>query len=382
MRVKIIFSLFLLIIPLTSCKNNSSNFNKNGKVVFTEFINGNSMDDRCIEITNISNENVSLKDYLIEIYKPSSNTPYQIINFDDKQLLSNASFVISNNKSNNEILNKTNLVIDNLMVDGTWPVVLKENGKVIDTLGQLGYQIDYGRKCDLVRKKEYFIGREILRDLDWIKYSQDDYTHLGNIDVISETVLLNGPKLTNEILSLPYVNENGMGGGGVLKVTVSSLGDGDTTYFNYPNTYKDNDIYGSQSTRYLRINTPEISHGSNSAQPWGYAAKTFNNNILRNAKHIYVQSEKNYVLRETYGRLLGYVWYSNEENPKIDEYICLNFQLLKEGYAHTYFSEETIGIDSLAFNGISYNQFFLQAEKYAEESGLRVHGQKDPNFNY
>lgn len=378
--------LSLIFLTLTSCvkeehHNSSYSFEENSNLIFTEFLIGNFSSDRAIEISNIGANPIDLASYSVNIFKQNQIEPYIKIDLPTKNIEPGKSLVIAYDKANENILKHADIVTEKLMIDGTWPVALMHNDSIVDTLGYIGYQTNYGKQCDLVRKPEHYKGKKEIDDYDWMKFKCTNFENLGKINELpSDEILLEGPRLTEEILALPFIDEDGMGGGGVVEVTLSGVGDGDTSYFDFPSSLSKYGI-SNESVRYLKINTPEIQHGTSiDAQPWGQEAKKYNNNVLRNAKRFMIQTERNNTYRETYGRMLCYVWYSNLDNPKISDYVCLNAEMLTKGLAFTYFFDENVGANPVDYQGITYTNYFLNCELYAKKLGIKVHGEKDPNF--
>lgn len=75
--------------------------------------------------------------------------------------------------------------------------------------------------------------------------------------------------------------------------------------------------------RYIGINAPEISHKDHKAEPYGYAAKTFNEKMVLSKR---VRLTYDVERHDQYGRLLAYVF--------IDDGTFVNSALLKEGFAY------------------------------------------------
>lgn len=379
--IKKIILLFLCISLLSSCEEHKE-ANTYSPIIFTEVIKSTSAYDRAIEIANISNETQSLNSFSINIYPNNETKPIQIIPLEG-ELESKETFVIAHPLAKEEILNKANLLIDDLKVDGTWPISLNMDNEVVDVLGIIGYQNDYASKADLVRKKEFFVNRNKFNPYDWIKYPEYETSFLGNLDItLTNEEMLEGPKLTKENFELPFVVD-GKGTGGAVEVNLGYLGDGDTTTFIFPSSVTGEYVSSSESVRYLGINTPETQHGDYiDAQPWGYAAKAYNNKILRNAKHFVIQTAVDGAIRETYGRFLAFVWYSNKENPSYNDYILLNFEMVKEAYAFQLWMEPSYYKDPNIYKKISYRSLFDNAELKVKNEGKRIHGEIDPDFIY
>ena len=354
-------------------------FEPGSKVIFSEFYVGDSVRQRAVEISNYGTEAVDLSEYEIACFHGDAKAPEYRFSLSGT-LQGNSAYVVRYSES--DTILHYDLSTPSFVSDGSWPVALLHLGKAADVLGRIGDQLEFAFD-DFVRKNEYRIGREHSELYDWIAYGQNDQSNLGNPSCpLSEAEILEGPKLTQSDLDAPYVlSGTELGGGGAKEVKLGYVGDGDTTTF----TGLPSDLvrlgYSGDSFRYQNIDTPEIDHGSSiSAGPWGYAAKYWNNDILRNAKHILIQSVRNASITETYGRLIGYVWYSNLTNPKPEDYINLNHQTILMGYSKVAFgSEKSLRMLS---RGIPYYRYFEDANYRGLRDGYKVFGEKDPDFAY
>ena len=76
---------------------------------------------------------------------------------------------------------------------------------------------------------------------------------------------------------------------------------------------------------------------------------------------------------------MGYVWYTTKSNPQLSDYRLLNLEMVREGYA--YYGESG-PLKELYSNDIYYTTYFNYVYLYAQKSGIRIHGEKDPNFDY
>lgn len=135
--------------------------------------------------------------------------------------------------------------------------------------------------------------------------------------------------------------------------------DGDTAYFT------DNETKTFFRLRYLCIDTPEVSHGSNSpADPWGVAAQNYMYNLLRNAETIFIESQSDTSTGfDVYNRYLGYVWVDG---------VCLNLLMIAEGYS-TYTASES---------SCKYHEIFSETDYQVRLTGRRFFGEYDPSFDY
>lgn len=356
-------------------------FVSDSPLIFNEFVSGTSANDRALELANISANPVSLNDYSIGIYRgDSASITYSLAL--TGALASHETYVIASDSSNADYQAKADLVSSQLINNGTYPMVLLKNGVLADVLGVPGYQTNWGNKADLVRKNEYQKGQANFQSDDWVYYAMDDLSHLKSYACpLNDERLLEGPHLTSEDFKRPYAVSSTVGGGGVYEVSVAYYGDGDTTDFDYPDGLNALGFEDGHPFRYQNIDTPEIQHGTSiQAQPWGYPAKSFNNAILRKAAHILVQSVNGGTLTETYGRLLGFVWYTDVASPSPKDYTLLNHLTVKEGYSKVAFSG--VATSLMMSDGLSYFSYLVDANAYAEKHHLKVHGESDPSFSY
>ncbi|MCQ2772879.1 MAG: thermonuclease family protein [Bacilli bacterium] len=392
--------LGLAILASCSLPNNSSNgvdgvSNNNGgeaptglleyesgsKLIFTEFFIGNSVNDRALEVSNIGDSPIDLSDYSVIIYRSGSlEDPYEIKL--KGQLAAKTPYVISYEGANEKILavsNQTDELFPNI---GKYPMILAHGNKKVDTLGVPGYSTTWCDKVDMVRKVEYYYGADKFEPYDYIGYTNENSDRLGQHGCPkSEKELLKGPSIKQEFYSLPFLQSSTTGGGGFTEVTIASYGDGDTTRFNYSSDVNAMGIEDGHSCRYENLDTPETQHGTSiNAQPWGNAAADYTNSILRGAKRFMLQSLPGVSVTETFGRLLCYVWASNESSGDLSSYFLVNYLIVLNGYSEVKFSGDTSS--KMLVDDISYYSYMIDAQNKAAKEGLKVHGEKDPNFNY
>jgi micrococcal nuclease len=115
--------------------------------------------------------------------------------------------------------------------------------------------------------------------------------------------------------------------------TVKWVNDGDTIV-----------LTDGQRVRYIGINSPEIDHDRQKAQPFGYAAKNYNKQMVLNRK---IRLEFDQERHDRYGRLLAYVF--------LPDGIFLNEHMLQKGYAFFLFRKPNL----------KYNQRLLKAQQEA-----------------
>jgi len=94
--------------------------------------------------------------------------------------------------------------------------------------------------------------------------------------------------------------------------TVKWVNDGDTIV-----------LLNGQRVRYIGINSPEIDHENQKAEPFGYEARSFNHQLIFSKR---IRLEFDQERHDQYGRLLAYVFLQNGS--------FVNAQLLKNGFAY------------------------------------------------
>jgi endonuclease YncB( thermonuclease family) len=348
----------------------------------SEFVCGSSSANRALEIGNSGSDSVSLEGYKINYYQTNSTTPYYTYSFSGVIEGNSTIVIVDDGAYNQTLINKAN-IIDKVYSIGSWPIQLAYQTQTIDVLGYIGYSVDYGSSMSLVRKTSEFDCSGVFEPYKYVSYNADDYDYLGNLtNSLTNVELFSGPHLEESNFSLSYADSTTLlGTGGVAEVTVKSYGDGDTTSFYYPQVINSLGYSDGTGYRYQNINTPETQHGDDiNAQPWGVAAKNWNNDLLKNAKSILIQSIKGGTLTETYDRLLGFVWFSNVSNPSPVDYINLNFLTVQAGFSEVHFS--SVASSTMIYKDLSYYSYLIDAQNYAKMMGLKIYGEVDPDFDY
>lgn len=368
MRKKFLYLTMLLGLCFYSGCDNQKEYDnqkevilKKGNLIISEFIQNSS--NSVLELYNCSNDAIQLKDYRIKL---DFNQP-QYIDLTGS-LSAHETYIIAYNSNylSEEIKEKADLLTDKLFFSGEVAIMVQKKNTLIDILGMEGESFEYCKNKGIIRKERALHPQTEFDEYDWIRYPKETLSNLGNVDnLVSEDELLTGPKLTEEDYSRPFINpeNNTLGGGGVIEVSVSSYGDGDTTTFNLPETLG---LGSTMRVRYQNVDTRETM--TNMTQEWGVPAKNFTNNALKNATKIELQSVYHAPLFETFGRMLAWVWIDG---------VLQNFMLVKEGYSEIAFAES-----ASSYQGILYTDYLYHVELYAKRNHLKIHGEKDPTWDY
>lgn len=382
-------NILIFVLLLTSCQNNVSSSSSNSsskdstsstsgeknsslvdvsenKLIISEYIEG--LASFAIELYNLSDETVDLKDYKINVYGTKEITPTGVVELSGTLDAKETYVIVGSMSVDNALKEKADLISEELAFNGSQALALAYKNVNVDVLGNIGYKVDYAKDVTLVRKMNHTTPTTSFDEYDWIRYLYNDYQYLGTFEAsVTEEELLEGPKLTEEFINAPFFKEgsnNEIGGGGIAKVSIASYVDGDTTCFYYP---EELGIQQGLKVRYQNINTPESYTGN--IQEWGMPAKDYTKTQLSRAKEIYVQSIKDGSIYETYDRLLGWVWIDGE---------LLNFKIVKEGYSSLKFEP----VETMAYKGVTYSNYLYHAELYAKRNNLKIHGEKDPTWDY
>ena len=154
-------------------------------------------------------------------------------------------------------------------------------------------------------------------------------------------------------------------------VDVTKVSDGDTATVEF-------DDGSTESIRILGIDTPELSSHSSAEriqewegieelsylQTWGDNAKTFGQDEL-GGKTVTLAFDENEPIRDTYDRVLGYLYYDADGDGNRDD--LYNYHAVEQGYARVYGS------------GLTKHDDFWRAEDAARSDSRNVWSESDPD---
>ncbi len=372
-RKYFIVPVCIISMLLTACPKKNSFIG--GDLIFSEFYVGEVRANRAVELANVGKKDLDLSKYHINIFRDGGQEKAKATDkiYLEGTLEPGKTYIIAYSDANEQIKAKANLISEDLLNDGTFPMTINNSKEqIIDYLGFPGYFYNLAQGADAVRKVEK-LSASTYSAYDWIRYPTSNLDNLGNLNCLDNETIFLGPKLTENDFNKPYAVSNSEAGGGAVEVTLGNTIDGDTTRFAFPSSLAEYGLSGSNSVRYYGINTPELPHQGNPADPYGPEARDFTNNIINTAKHFVVQSIEGYNLTETYGRLLGYVWVSFENNPEPSDYFLLNHYILQNGFARVGRIERGSYNDLMLYNGISYVEYFYDAQQYAIANKLHIY---------
>ncbi len=385
--MKKLLCIILLIssVFLTSCSNETEEINYNNasqndidnSLIITEYVLGSS-NAKAIEIFNPNSFDVNLEEYVLAIYKETHIVPTYEIKLEGI-LSSKDCYVVAYSSSPQQLLDKADQISSDLYFTGDDPIVILKNNKIVCTLGTIStLAIAYTSNTTMVKVDPSNLSDKTYVPSDWVEYNIDDFSYLGKVehDVTKED-LEKGPGIMEEWLEIPFFPEGTLstniwsqsGTGGMVEVTVASYGDGDTTSFNYPQSFIDLGLNNYDNRlRYFGVDTPESGGSHTAAEPFGMTASNYVNNLLRNASVIQIQSLENYSINGTYGRLMGLVWIDG---------VLLQNEIIKAGY-----SEFTHASIPFSYNNLPITSYLKYNANVAQLNGKGIWGELDPLWDY
>lgn len=153
-------------------------------LIISEYIEGGSF-NKAIELYNGTGAAIDLSGYSLELHGNGAATAANKLNLTGT-LANEATYVVYHNDANADIKSKGNLANNTVInFNGDDPIVLKKNGMVIDSIGQVGPKINFGADVTLVRKSTITTGDTIIDDafnasVEWTAFPKDDSSNLGS----------------------------------------------------------------------------------------------------------------------------------------------------------------------------------------------------------
>lgn len=363
---KKILVIYLIVISLLLMSCGS----KEHHVVISKLFDATRQADNVIELYNNFEEDIDLKDYVLNFYTNGSTEISTTINLEGTIAAHSYYAIGSSNHSDSTVKSKFDLTYEegSLPFNGNDLIELSYKEERIDVIGFEGSDIEFAIDLTLIRlgEKEDYTPSAEFDTFAFISYLPDVFKYLKNDDHEIKTLedIYAGPRLEQRYKDMPYVDPNNdtFGNGGAVLVTLTSIADGDTASFAAMNGFL------GGSVRYFYLDTREVDGTYVDAEPWGYVASKYNKEYLLNDaanKEIRIQSMPGNALKETNDRNLGLVW--------INDYLS-QFLIVSEGL-----SEEVPTIYKpydylLTYKDVPYLTFMRFAEQRAKDNGWGVYG--------
>lgn len=170
----------LLLAGLTIAMSQAS-----ADIIFSEYIEGSSS-NKALELLNTGSEPVDLSTVTIELYSNGN------LNVQNQQTLSGSLgagdvYVIGNSSASSAIQNVADINSTVTYFNGNDVLLLRQNGVVVDRIGELGNDAYFGSNVTLVRKADVVTGDPAYDtafdpSLQWNSFDQDTFIYLGDGD--------------------------------------------------------------------------------------------------------------------------------------------------------------------------------------------------------
>lgn len=299
--------------------------------------------NKAVEIYNPLTTDVNLADYSLAILANGSLVPTETIQLTGV-IEAGSTYIIANPEGNRNILTKAGLSSTKLVFDGNDVIQLRyKNQTYIDIISTIGSTVFSLTNEVYIRQANITAGQRRFSFEQWDEYIPTFVEPFGTHPYARPTSF----EIDLQFLGRKF----GHALGGMVQVTYIRVADGDTAYFT-PG-FEDN-----ARIRFMGVDTPE-THPE--VQPGGLEAKAYIESALAKASVIYLQSDPYTPWIETHGRHIGYVWVDGR---------MLNYELVKNGHSANYMNAES----KLAYNNRYLYRWFEDAEQYAKDNKLGIHG--------
>lgn len=145
---------------------------------FSEYIEGSSY-NKAIELYNGTGEPIDLSEYTIELYTNGNKEVHSIESLTGT-LDNGAVYVLANSQANATILEQTDITSGVANFNGDDVVVLKHGDAIIDIMGTIGDDSDFGKDKTFVRKDAITTGNTIFTLNEWNSHAKDTFAYLGS----------------------------------------------------------------------------------------------------------------------------------------------------------------------------------------------------------
>ncbi|MFQ3229798.1 MAG: putative extracellular nuclease [Reinekea sp.] len=152
-------------------------------VLITEYVEGSSY-NKAIELTNLDSTTADLSSYSLELYTNGSTTVNTILPLTGS-LAANTAYVIGNSQAVADITGIADVLSGVTNFNGNDVLLLKQNGVVVDRIGQLGNADYFGKDVTLTRKTSVSAGDADFTaafdpSVQWVSHAKDTFAFLGN----------------------------------------------------------------------------------------------------------------------------------------------------------------------------------------------------------
>lgn len=187
--MKKLFHLSLIVTLIFSyvfIPTSSVDAEETDDLIFSEYVEGSSY-NKALEIYNGTGGSVDLSEYTLELYS-NGNTSIESTLELSGELADGEVFVVSHSQAGGDILAVTDVTSGVANFNGNDVVVLKNDSGIIDSIGQIGSDDNFGTDVTLVRNAEVTTGDTDPKDSfsvseEWNSYPKDTIDYLGSYEM-------------------------------------------------------------------------------------------------------------------------------------------------------------------------------------------------------
>lgn len=156
------------------------------EILITEYVEGSS-NNKAIELYNSGTESVALSGYELVRYKDGDTTPSSHLNLETQQIGSNDFLVLLNTNFNLDKKAEITAPIfesGSIQFNGSDAVALLKNGMIVDVIGNIPTESEWGKDITYRRNTESLVARTQYQAEDWVAFEKDDTRDLGKLGII------------------------------------------------------------------------------------------------------------------------------------------------------------------------------------------------------
>ncbi|MFD1019864.1 thermonuclease family protein [Thalassobacillus hwangdonensis] len=176
--IKVLAIMMIAVLVLTNFSTiKPAHAEETEGIFFSEYVEGSSY-NKALEIYNGTGSELDLSTITVELYSNGSTTPTNTDTLSGT-LASGDVYVLSHSSAGDSIQSVTDKNSTTANFNGNDAVALKQNGSIIDVIGTIGDDTDFGADKTLVRNEAVTTGSDTFTIENWDAHAKDTFTYLG-----------------------------------------------------------------------------------------------------------------------------------------------------------------------------------------------------------
>ncbi len=172
-------------------------------LIISEYVEGSS-NNKYLEIYNGTGGSVSLGGYTIDIYFNNNSTPGNSIPLSGT-LADGATYIVANSSAG-VFSGTVDLASGSLIFNGNDAVVLSNSGTLIDQLGVIAANVDFGKNKTLRRQTSVITPTTTYNSSEWMVLGTDDVSGLGAHSINCSVAPCTPPGTGTGVSLTPYLS--------------------------------------------------------------------------------------------------------------------------------------------------------------------------------